>query len=136
MSDCIQLGGVQAFLAVGIGAIVGACLRVRFILLLNVIFSITYFPTLLVNLFACFLLGVIYGLQNTNHSYSSCSASSLFLLTGFLGSLSTFSTFIFELYQAIDDKKFGESLSLLFASLVGGLIAIRIGYLVIYASVD
>ena len=136
MSECVEIDSLQASFLVSIGAVSGACLRVRLISYLKLIVSATYLATLLVNLLASFLLGLIYGFHRNCHLDWSLTPFTLLIAIGFLGSFSTFSAFAFELYEMLCTKRFEQFASLLFVSLLGGLIAIRIGYLLTYAPIN
>ena len=51
----------------------------------------------------------------------------LLLATGFLGILSTFSTFVFELLVLLHKQATAEALLLALASVVSGLLALELG---------
>jgi CrcB protein len=51
----------------------------------------------------------------------------LLLATGFLGSLSTFSTFVVELLVLLHKQASAEALLLALASVVSGLLALELG---------
>lgn len=136
MSECIHLRGFSAFFLVSIGAITGASLRVWLASILKLFFQTRYLSTLSINLLASFLLGLTYG--SYEHCYSNffITPFALLIVVGFLGSLSTFSTFIFEFYEILFLRKF-KHLGLLFlASVLGGLMAIRFGYMLTHDPVN
>jgi fluoride ion exporter CrcB/FEX len=76
---------------------------------------------LVVNLLACFILGWL--LPVLERPYAPPGAS-LLLITGFLGSLSTFSTLMVELLTV---RAPGTLVRLGFGSLVGGSLALMAG---------
>ena len=80
-----------------------------------------------VNLIACFSLGLLVGLEQ------ACGTGGnrlmLLLVTGFLGSFSTFSTFVGELWSALAQRQGGEALLLGVGSILGGLLVLRLGVL-------
>ena len=76
---------------VGAGGFLGASLR---FLISNLIKSDFPFATLISNVVACFLIGFIMTLANKNIDFPY--NLKIFLVTGFLGGLSTFSSFSYE----------------------------------------
>jgi CrcB protein len=83
----------------------------------------TRFPwgTLVVNLVASLVLGIVAGDQ--------LSAELTALVgTGFCGGLSTFSTFSYETVRLAEVRAWFESASNVFASLIGGLGAVTLGW--------
>lgn len=83
------------FVAVGVGAAVGAWLRWLFSLLWNAANPALPYGTLAANLLGGFLIGVAVGFFDTHASLPP--AWRLLVITGFLGGLTTFSTFSSEL---------------------------------------
>lgn len=83
------------FAAVGIGAACGAWLRWLFSLLWNAANPALPYGTLAANLLGGLLVGVAIGFFDTHASLPS--AWRLLIVTGFLGGLTTFSTFSGEL---------------------------------------
>lgn len=81
-------------LAVGVGAALGAWLRWWFGLWLNSVLPVLPLGTLAANLFGAYLMGLAMVLF-TEHSAIPPEAR-LFIATGFLGGLTTFSTFSAE----------------------------------------
>lgn len=81
-------------LAVGAGAAVGAWLRWWFGLLLNPVFPTLPLGTLAANLLGGYLMGVALALFS--HHPGITPEARLLLATGFLGGLTTFSTFSAE----------------------------------------
>jgi len=118
----------QAALLVAIGAVPGAWLRFRMINHLEPLLPKRHWGTFSVNVIACFSLGLIVGVEQ------GCGAAvarlPLLLVTGFLGSFSTFSTFIGELWTALAQRQLGEALLLGVGSILGGLLALRLGLMV------
>jgi len=116
----------KEILLVSLGAVPGAWLRFRFVNHFEPLIPAKHWGTWAVNISASFLLGLLVGLNQT------CPSSPLLLLlaTGFLGSLSTFSTFIVELLVLLQHQAKAASLMLALASLVGGLFAVEFGLLI------
>ena len=119
------VGSAQAALLVSLGAIPGAWLRYRIVNHLEPMLPRKHWGTLLVNLVACFALGLLVGLVE------SCGAGGqrllLLLATGFLGSLSTFSSFVGEVLVASRSGHRRQVLVLVGGSLGGGLLAVVLG---------
>jgi len=108
-------------LLVAAGAVPGAWLR--FLLVNHLADRLPSRPwgTLLVNLMACFVLGWI---RPVLHRPGVPPGASLLLITGFLGSLSTFSTLMVELLTL---RAPGALVRLALGSLVGGSLALMAG---------
>lgn len=84
----------MSWLAVGVGAAFGAWLRWGLGLWLNSVHHRLPFGTLAANLGGAYLIGLAVGFLAAHPSLSP--AWRLFLITGFLGGLTTFSTFSAE----------------------------------------
>jgi CrcB protein len=112
-------------LLVALGAIPGAWLRFLVVNRLEPVLPHRHWGTLLVNLVACFGLGLLTALRA--HGQAS-SAFMLLLGTGFLGSLSTFSTLAAELHMCLQNGQRRQALLLITGSLLGGLLAIAGGH--------
>jgi len=82
------------FLWIGIGGFVGALSRYSFYLLEKRLLPGVPLATLIVNLLGCFLAGILWGL--IQRKILVHSELKLFLMVGFLGSFTTFSTFSLE----------------------------------------
>lgn len=117
--------GASDALMVAIGALPGAWLRYRVVNHLEPVLPRRHWGTLLVNLSACFALGLIVGLD------ASCAGAAhrllLLLGTGFLGSFSTFSTFSAELRAELVQRRWGDACLLGIGSIGGGLLAVLAG---------
>ena len=117
-------------LMVGLGAVPGAWLRLRFVNHLEPMVPRKHWGTLLVNLLAAFALGLVLGLQTSDRCDPPAATSSLLLLigVGFFGSLSTFSTFAVEVLNTLRGRRWLEALLLTLGSVVGGLLMAAAGY--------
>ena len=115
----------DATLLVALGAVPGAWLRFRMVNHLEPMLPRRHWGTLTVNGLACFVLGLLVSLEQ------SCGSGSqrllLLLVTGFLGSFSTFSSFIAELHAALRQGLRHEALLLVAGSLLLGLAAMAAG---------
>ena len=124
-ADSLQTAA--AALLVALGAVPGAWLRFKLVNHLEPLLPRRHWGTLGVNLIACFALGLVVGLEQ------SCGEAArrllLLLSTGFLGSFSTFSTFVAELQTELTARRWDQAALLLSGSLVGGLLALRSGLL-------
>ena len=127
MADSFTAGQV---VLVGIGAIPGAWLRLRIVNHFEPMVPRKHWGTFAVNLVAAFALGLVLGLQNNDPCTTAQGLSGLTLLiaVGFLGSLSTFSTFAVELLNTLKQRNWRESLLLSVGSILGGLVAAGLGY--------
>lgn len=83
-----------AALAVGVGAAFGACARWVLGIFFNAVYASVPLGTLIANLGGGYLIGVCVGFFSANPHLSP--EWRLFLVTGFLGGLTTFSTFSAE----------------------------------------
>ena len=86
--------GYTGFLVIGIGGALGCWLRWILGVLLNPLFPTVPLGTLAANLIGGFLMGVVLGVFD--HFQTLPPELRLFVATGFLGGLTTFSTFSAE----------------------------------------
>ena len=125
----VLLESLQDFLFITIGAIFGA--NARFIIykkLYKVNFDRNSI-TLVINTMSSFCLGFF--LSTTSHisSLNYTYKLGLFFSIGLLGSLSTFSTFIYDLYELLIALKFARAFKLFINSLILGILAFVFGVL-------
>jgi len=85
------------------------------------------FPTFLVNLISCFVLGLLF--NKMLHSGLSPS-NKLLLATGFCGGFSTFSTFSFEILQLMMNGNHTVALIYLISSVILGILLIYVGFII------
>jgi CrcB protein len=118
----------QNLLAVGSGGFLGATLRFY----IGVVVSKSFpndipLATLGVNIAGSFLMGILVAIFI---SYTPSSVVRLFLLTGFLGALTTYSTFAIESYFLLNTSFFLGLLNIML-NLLGSIIAAAMGYKIV-----
>ncbi|MEO5345627.1 MAG: fluoride efflux transporter CrcB [Magnetococcus sp. YQC-9] len=94
-----------SFLAVGVGAACGAWLRWWLGILFNPLFPTVPLGTLAANLLGGYLVGVAITLFS--HHSGLPPEARLFVITGFLGGLTTFSTFSAEVVGLLLHQEYG-----------------------------
>ena len=110
----------SGFLAVGGGAAAGAWLRWWLGMLLNPIFPTLPLGTLAANLLGGWLMGLAIGFLS--HSESLPPEMRLLLTTGFLGGLTTFSTFSAETAALIAHEQYGWTAAIVAAHVIGSVL--------------
>ena len=115
----------QSIFLVSAGAAIGASLRWGLGLWLNSLFSSLAFGTLVANFIGCFLMGILVAAFWIFPQFSS--EWRLFLVTGFLGALTTFSSFSGEVIELFFKEEWGNGLFVLVSHLVGCLIFTVLG---------
>jgi CrcB protein len=122
---------VSQLLAVGLGGFIGAIAR----------YSITEFMsrkypsfpagTFVVNAIGCLLIGILMAFVTHKQIHSSVWVHkhvSLFLITGMLGSLTTFSTFGHETVSLLRNSEIHHALFNIAVNLLVGLFAVWVGW--------
>ncbi len=84
------------------------------------------YGTLTANLLGCLLIGTAFAFTEIYPSVNS--RWTLLVITGFLGALTTFSTFELELFGALKNGQFQTALLYLGISIGAGLLAVWCGY--------
>ena len=115
----------QSIFLISAGAAIGASLRWGLGLWLNSLFSSLAFGTLVANFIGCFLLGILLAAFWTFPQVSP--EWRLFLVTGFLGALTTFSSFSGEVIELFFKEEWGNGLFVFVSHLVGCLIFTVLG---------
>ena len=110
---------MQSFVAVGAGAAIGAWLRWGLSLVLNPLFPTVPLGTLAANLVGGFLMGICMAL--ISHYQAMAPELRLLLTTGFLGGLTTFSTFSAEATTLLSRGQLGWGAALVAAHVVGSI---------------
>ncbi len=114
---------------VSFGAILGANARFIIYTKLEKINLSKDFIILLINTFSSFFLGFFLSFLNHLSSLNVSDKLVLFCSIGFLGSLSTFSTFVYDLFYLFTQLNFSRALKLFIISLFSGVIALVFGFL-------
>jgi CrcB protein len=116
---------LPAFFAIGVGAALGAWLRWGLGLFLNQVFPTLPLGTLAANLIGGYLVGVAVTVFHINVELSP--ELRLFLITGFLGGLTTFSTFSAEVVALIQRAEYFWALAAASVHLGGSLLLTMLG---------
>nr|WP_255599831.1 CrcB family protein [Synechococcus sp. MU1643] len=119
------VGSVPEAVLVGLGAIPGAWLRLKVVNHFQPMVPKKHWGTFLVNVVACFALGLVLAL---NETCAPSNGIALLMGVGFFGSLSTFSTFAVELLNELRAGQALTALVLALASIGAGLLACAVGY--------
>jgi fluoride exporter len=118
-----------AILAVGIGAAFGAWMRWWLGIMLNPLFPTLPLGTLAANLVGGYLVGV--AVELFIHHASLPAEARLFVVTGFLGGLTTFSTFSAETVTLLARGQFGWAAAIIGSHLLGSLAMTVLGIMTI-----
>lgn len=120
-----------AFAAVGIGAMFGAWSRWGLALALNQLVPTLPMGTLVANLAGGFMIGAAFEffMQHT----VLAPEYRLMFITGFLGSLTTFSAFSLEAVMLLQQGRYGWALLLIGSHLVGSLAMTLLGIALVRA---
>jgi fluoride exporter len=117
--------GLYAILAVGGGAAAGAWLRWYLGFALNPLFPTFPLGTLCANLFGGYLMGISLGIFS--HYESLPLEMRLLMTTGFLGGLTTFSTFSAETVTLLARGDYGWATAVVMLHVIGSLVMTGIG---------
>lgn len=122
---------LTALLATGCGAFIGACLRYLFGLALNPVFPTIPLGTLAANLLGGLIMGLVLGAFAQFQTLAP--ETRLFVTTGFLGGLTTFSTFSGETVTLLLRQEYAWTLTLVGLHLFGSLTMTLLGYVIAQA---
>ena len=122
---------LTALLATGCGAFIGACLRYLFGLALNPVFPTIPLGTLAANLLGGLIMGLVLGAFAQFQALAP--ETRLFVTTGFLGGLTTFSTFSGETVTLLLRQEYAWTLTLVGLHLFGSLAMTLLGYVIAQA---
>ena len=85
--------------------------------------------TFIANILACLILGLTLGwIDRTNSGTFIVDHTKWFLITGFCGGFSTFSTFSNETFQLLKQQEWGLAILYIVLSLVLGILTLIIGF--------
>lgn len=116
---------LRTILAVAAGSAVGGALRYGVALLLPTTVGRWPWPTFLVNLLGCFVLGLLSGWFSR---YEPSPALRAFLTIGVCGGFTTFSSFIHEEFQFLRSQQLLSAVGYPVLSFAMGLLLLVLGY--------
>ena len=122
---------MQDILLVSFGAVLGANTRFIAYKELKKLNLSKEYIVLIINTFSAFCLGFFLSFFEQISSLDFSYKLLLFFSIGFLGSLSTFSTFVYDLFELILRCKFFRAFKLLIFSITLGIIALTFGFLLV-----
>jgi CrcB protein len=117
---------MSAALAVGAGAVLGAWLRWGLTTWLNPVVQNLPLGTLVANIGGGYAVGLAVAYFHGNPSLSP--EWRLAVVTGFLGALTTFSTFSAESVQLLQAARYGAAIVHSAAHLLGAIVATALGF--------
>ncbi len=113
------------FLAVGLGAVLGAWARWGLSVALNTVLPTLPLGTLLANLVGGYLIGI--AVESVLQLHLVSIEWRLFIITGFLGALTTFSTFSIEAVELLSQQRYGWAMAHIGSHLAGSLLMTVLG---------
>lgn len=116
---------IHAWLAVGAGSAMGAWLRWMLGTILNPLFPTLPLGTLAANLSGGLLIGL--SMEFFMHNQHIPPEARLFVITGFLGGLTTFSTFSAETVTLLTRAQYGWAAAMIFTHLTGSIAMTLLG---------
>jgi CrcB protein len=119
-----------ALIAIGVGAVLGAWLRYGLGLWLNPMFATVPMGTLAANLIGGYLVGAAVMVFHLNVEIPP--EAKLFFITGFLGALTTFSTFSAEVVHLIQNARYAWAAGAAALHLFGSLMMTALGIFTIH----
>ena len=119
-------------LLISLGSILGAILRMEVVQKIENIFNNRFLGIYLINIFATFLLGYLVAWERLNGDFLQSHHFALFFKIGFLGSFSTFSSFVLAVFRKIKNHKFLDAFSVSLIYIASALITGFLGYQMVY----
>ena len=120
-----------ALASVGIGAALGAWSRWGLAVALNHLLPTLPLGTLVVNLMGGFLIGAAF--EFLVHHATLPPEYRLLFVTGFLGSLTTFSAFSLETVILLQEDRYGWAMALIGSHVLGSLAMTMLGFAMVRA---
>ena len=117
--------GGSGFIAVGVGAALGAWLRWWLGLALNALNPNLPYGTLAANLIGGYLVGV--AVEYFSQQSALPMEVRLLVITGFLGGLTTFSSFSAEAVGLLMESRYGWAIALITSHLAGSILMTILG---------
>ncbi len=117
--------GFNGFLAVGAGAAIGAWVRWSLSMMLNASFPSLPLGTLVANLVGGYLIGLFMGVSVLSSTLAP--EARLFLVTGLLGGLTTFSTFSSEAVTMLARGQYGWATTHVLVHVLGSIAMTGLG---------
>ena len=114
-------------LVISFGSLIGANMRYVMLMKFEYIKLNKVNRILLINIISCFILGLNWPLFVHENNDFVQELLILFLF-GFIGSLSTFSTFIYDLFELFSKRKIQVGIIVTFLSIFLGLILMSFGF--------
>jgi len=114
-------------LVISFGSLIGANMRYFMLMKFEYIKLNKVNRILLINIISCFILGLNWPLFVHENNDFVQELLILFLF-GFIGSLSTFSTFIYDLFELFSKRKIQVGIIVTFLSIFLGLILMSFGF--------
>ncbi len=117
---------LKTILFVAVGGAIGSVLRYLVALLVSKFWS-NNFPvaTLIINVSGCFLIGLLIGILDKNQI--SNSNFKWFLITGFCGGFTTFSTYSYENLVLFQNNNSALAFTYIALSTIFGIVAVWFG---------
>lgn len=119
---------IQNLILIFFGGGLGSVFRFWLSKTLNPLFDNFYVGTFTVNIIGSLLLGVLLGLEI---KFIIQRPMHLFLIVGFCGGFTTFSTFTLESFNLLKSDQYHLFLIYALTSLITGILAVALGYILV-----